>query len=66
MSSKRKKKKKKISQTKHGPPKQTKIQKQGERGTDFPAPDLPIRWANTGGLSVLRLHFWQTEQPFSR
>lgn len=35
------------------------------RGIDFQAPDLPIKWANTGGLSVLRLHFWQTEQIFS-
>lgn len=51
------------------PPKKPNKQrnKNGERdrGTDFPAPDLPIRWAGTGGLFVLRLHFWQTEQIFS-
>lgn len=42
----------------------TPPKKKGERQTDFPAPDLPIGWANTGGLSVLILRFWQTEQPF--
>lgn len=45
--------------------KKEKKKRERERQTNFPAPDFSIGWANTGGLSVLILHFWQSEQPFS-
>lgn len=40
-------------------------EKERETHTNFPASDFPIGWANAGGLSVLILHFWQSEQLFS-
>lgn len=45
--------------------KKEKKKRERDRQTNFPAPDFSIGWANTGGLSVLILHFWQSEQPFS-
>lgn len=55
-----KKKKKEKTQSKYDPlqtNKQRNENRERDRGTGFLAPDLPIRWANAGVLSVLRLYF---------